>query len=225
MDVFEQLLGKHGSVDGERPSRDPRELNEPVARRGRPTAYNKLLSPAERQIVLMHVAKASNDAIAMMLGSNQAHIREVLTRPHVLSFIGFLEMTAADSIAPTVEKLNQAIESAATRAFVVARDNMEDMHEMGEELRDGGDIKNSIRAKLGAVATAQDILDRAGKRAPTRIVGDVRHVIDTDALHHLAKTIEVVGVVKEIEVDPRQQASDSERDSPGDSVNEGEGKE
>lgn len=200
MDVFEQLLGKHGSVDAR--TSGPARAGEPTSvsdvytdsnyrRRGRPATYNKLLSPMERRITMLHVGGASLDAIAMLLGVAQAHVRDVVTRPHVLSYIGFLEMTTASSIQPAVEKLNEAIETAAARAFVVASDNMEDLNEMGEELRDC-DTKNSIRAKLGAVATAQDILDRAGKRAPTRIVGDVRHVVDADALSHLAKTIEVV---------------------------------
>jgi hypothetical protein len=65
-----------------------------------------------------------------------------------------------------VEDLNIAIEHTAKEAWQVEVRNMRELDEMGMQL---DEPKHQIRAKLGAIHTAQDILDRAGKRAPTKI--------------------------------------------------------
>lgn len=169
------------------------------------------LTPVERRAALMRAAGATLAAIGQFLGSEEQHVKDILHRPHVLSFMGFLNATDCESLTPSVEKLNEAIETTAARAFVVARDNMEDLHEMGEDLR-GADDRTAVRAKLGAVATAQDILDRAGKRAPTRIIGGVVHTVDPTALDHLASVVERIGerseqkqIAETIEVIPERE--------------------
>jgi predicted metal-dependent phosphoesterase TrpH len=81
-----------------------------------------------------------------------------------------IEATIASGIAQGVEDLNVAIETAADEAFGVELVNMRDLHQMGMDICQETAPREKIKAKLGATAIAQDILDRAGKRAPTRVV-------------------------------------------------------
>lgn len=145
------------------------------------------LEPIERRVALMRAAGASQNAIGRFLDCDQATVDAILSRPRVSRYLIALESTYAQGISESVGNLSTAIETAATRAFEVEQTVMERLFIQQE----------SIRAQLGAAQTAQDILDRAGKRAPTRVQAEVQHSISPDALEHIAdvlretRTIEV----------------------------------
>jgi hypothetical protein len=63
--------------------------------------------------------------------------------------------------------LNEAIESASHEAFQVELESMRELQEIGQMALEPQHV---IKAKVEASNIAQDILDRAGKRAPTRVV-------------------------------------------------------
>jgi hypothetical protein len=84
-----------------------------------------------------------------------------------------LESTMVDAIDKDhVRDLNKAIEDAAHRAFEVEETVMERLFTR----------EYDVRAQLGAAATAQDILDRAGKRAPAQQRIQVDYGIEPHAL-------------------------------------------
>lgn len=127
----------------------------------------------------MRAAGASQAGIGRFLDCDQATVDAILSRPRVARYLIALESTYAQGISESVGNLSTAIETAATRAFEVEQTVMERLFIQQE----------SIRAQLGAAQTAQDILDRAGKRAPTRVQAEVRHDISPDALEHIADVL------------------------------------
>lgn len=126
----------------------------------------RVLSHVENRVALMHVAGAKQTTIAYMLECSQGAIEDILKRPHVARQILLLTGVAGDSLSLGVENLNSAIEQAAVNAFEVEYKNMLDLDQIGDGLNETGDV---IKAKVAASNIAQDILDRAGKRAPTRV--------------------------------------------------------
>ncbi|SRR6266849_5383242 len=150
------------------------------------------LEPVERRVALMRAAGASQAAIGRFLDCDQVTVDSILGRPRVSRYLIALESTYARGIEESVVDLSNAIEKEATRAFEIERTVMERLY----------DQRESIRAQLGAAATAQDILDRAGKRAPTRTVADIRHSIDPEALRHVAS---VLRETEAIDITPRRE--------------------
>jgi hypothetical protein len=73
-------------------------------------------------------------------------------------------------------------------------------------------MEKDVRAQIGAASTAQDILDRAGKRAPTKVQTEITHTIDAEALAHVAEVLqEIHGPAAAIDVtngDRHEEASD-----------------
>jgi len=149
----------------------------------------KDLNPKERRVALMRAAGASEALIAQELESDSDHVRRILARPQVAKAITRLTAQFATEAAPIIRDLNAEIEAVAADAFDRLRRNMKILDEVGDERLEADDFKNGIRAKLGCVATTQDILDRAGKRAPTRTVGAVMHVIAPEQLEKLERII------------------------------------
>lgn len=131
------------------------------------------LEPHERRAAMMRVSGLSLAAIGQFLDCDYVTVAAILKRPRVARFMLALESTMVDAIDKNhVKDLNKAIEDAAHRAFEVEETVMERLFNR----------EYDVRAQLGAAATAQDILDRAGKRAPTQQRVQVDYGIDTHAL-------------------------------------------
>jgi hypothetical protein len=149
------------------------------------------LEPLERRIALMRASGMSEQTIGHFIDVDYMTISAILKRPRVARYLLAIESTFADDIKNGAKILDDAITHSANRAFYVEKEVMERLFEQ----------KESIRAQLGAATTAQDILDRAGKRAPTKIQTEITHTIDADALGRVAQ------VLKEhqaIDVTPRR---------------------
>jgi hypothetical protein len=149
------------------------------------------LEPLERRVALMRAAGMSEQTIGHFIDVDYMTISSILKRPRVARYQLAIESTFADDIKHGAKILDDAITHTANRAFVIEKEVMERLFEQ----------KESVRAQLGAATTAQDILDRAGKRAPTKIQTEVTHTIDAEALGRVAQ------VLKEhqaIDVTPRR---------------------
>ena len=161
----------------------------------RPTRYvhqattYRSLTPQESRVALMRVAGASEATIALEIESDTQHVRTILSRPHVAKQITKLSSQFAADAAPVIRNINAEIEAVAADAFDRLRRNVEIFDEVGDNRLAEGDYKNGLRAKLGCVATTQDILDRAGKRAPTKSIGAVMHVVAPEQLEKLERII------------------------------------
>lgn len=126
------------------------------------------LESHERRACMLRAAGGSIQMIALELECSAETVRQLLKRPRVARFLMLLQGFVADGVEDLVEAVNVKIRATADRAFEVESTMMEDFVDMGEQHDDDPHVK--IRAKLGAVATAQDILDRAGNRAPTKTI-------------------------------------------------------
>jgi len=149
------------------------------------------LEPLERRIALMRSAGMSEQTIGHFIDVDYMTIKAILNRPRVARYLLAIESTFANDIRNGAKVLDEAITHTANRAFVIEKEVMERLFEQ----------KESIRAQLGAATTAQDILDRAGKRAPTKIQTEVTHTIDADALGRVAQ---VLREHQAIDVSPRR---------------------
>lgn len=131
------------------------------------------LEPHERRAAMMRAAGMSLAAIGQFLDCDYVTIAAILKRPRVARFLLAVESTMVDGVDKDhVRTLNQSIEDAAHRAFDIETTVMERLFNR----------EYDVRAQLGAAATAQDILDRAGKRAPTQQRVQVDYGIDASAL-------------------------------------------
>ena len=164
------------------------EVARPTHYVHRGTTY-KNLTPQESRVVLMRCAGATEAAIAVQIESDSLHVQRILARPHVAKEITKLSAQFATDAAPVIRNINAEIEAVAADAFDRLRRNMEIFDEVGDSRLAEGDYKNGLRAKLGCVATTQDILDRAGKRAPTKTLGAVMHVVAPEQLEKLERII------------------------------------
>jgi hypothetical protein len=147
------------------------------------------LEPLERRVVLMRAAGMSEQTIGHFLDCDYPTVGAILRKPHVARYLIAIESTFVNEIADSAKHLDRSIEHAANRAFIVNREVMERLFEQ----------KESVRAQLGAATTAQDILDRAGKRAPTKIQTEMMHTIDAEALE---KVVDVLREHKAIDITP-----------------------
>jgi hypothetical protein len=148
-------------------------------------------------VALMRASGMSEATIGHFLDCDYMTVNAILKRPRVARYLIALEATFVQDLKESAKHLDNAILSEANRAFHVEKNVMERLYEM----------RDSIRAQLGAAATAQDILDRAGKRAPTRVQTEVTHTIDAEALSHVAK---VLGEHKAIDVTHYQNGTNGE---------------
>jgi hypothetical protein len=145
------------------------------------------LEPIERRACMMRASGMSDAVIARFLDIDSGLVGQIFKRPRVARFLIALEGTFINDISKSAKILDTAIMHEATRAFQIEKQVMERLFEK----------EDSIRAQLGAAATAQDILDRAGKRAPTKILAEVMHTIDAEALELVA---DVLAEAKAIDV-------------------------
>jgi hypothetical protein len=138
------------------------------------------LEPLERRVALMRAAGMSEQTIGHFIDVDYMTISAILKRPRVARYLLAIESTFANDIRAGAKTLDDAITHTANRAFVIEKEVMERLFEQ----------KESVRAQLGAATTAQDILDRAGKRAPTRIQTEVTHTVDAEALSRVARVLQ-----------------------------------
>src|SRR5215471_18616013 len=150
------------------------------------------LEPLERRVALMRAAGMSEAVIGRFIDTDYMTVNAILKRPRVARYLLALESTFVEEIAPSAKNLTAAIDNAAHRAFEIEKDVMERLYAKDQD----------IRAQLGAATTAQDILDRAGKRAPTKIQSETIHTIDAEALAHVAKVLGEVNGHSVIDVTP-----------------------
>jgi hypothetical protein len=162
------------------------------------------LEPLERRVALMRAAGMSEAVIGRFIDTDYMTVNAILKRPRVARYLIALESTFVEEIGPSAKHLDAAIQNEARRAFVVERSVMERLFEQ----------KENVRAQLGAATTAQDILDRAGKRAPTKIQTEITHTIDAEAL---ARVAEVLQEHKALDVTPRR-IGDGEAEENGDGL-------
>src|SRR5215467_3909306 len=137
------------------------------------------LEPLERRVALMRAGGMSEQTIGHFIDVDYMTIKAILNRPRVARYLLAIESTFADDIKHGAKILDDAITHTANRAFYIEKEVMERLFEQ----------KESVRAQLGAATTAQDILDRAGKRAPTKIQTEVTHTIDSEALGRVAQVL------------------------------------
>lgn len=165
-------------------------------------AIDKDLNPTERKIAMMRVAGATIDSIAYMLEVANGTIEYVLRKPHVANYILLLTAYTGRGIEEGIRNLNEAIDSAATEAFDIEMKSMRELDSLGDDpvlLRP----PDRIKAKVAASTIAQDILDRAGKRAPTRVINAQLHGTIPEAA--LARVSDVLSEINQtIDVTPHQ---------------------
>lgn len=137
------------------------------------------LHPLERRVAFMRVAGADLRTIALVTEKDETSIREITLRPRVANFMMVCTGMIADELAPAVGNLNDSINEAATRAFEIENTVMERLFANDE----------SVRAQMGAASTAQDILDRAGHRAPAKAITYNMHEIAPGSINQLARAI------------------------------------
>lgn len=165
------------------------------------------LEPLERRIALMHVAGASEHVIAEFLTMNPQTVGNILARPRVAKFCLMLHGVVSDGLEEGVEDLNKAFKAKASDAFAREHAAMERMDEIAKD----NECKPStrIRANMGVVFTAKDILDRAGYRAAQKVYTYGENSVTPEAAASLADAAREIRMLREaertIDVTPQQQ--------------------
>lgn len=145
------------------------------------------LNPSQRRIAMLSVAGMSEGAIAIQLGMAAGQISKVLKQPNVTRYITRISAEMATEIAPVARNITAELETIAGEALSRQVNVMRTLDQVGDDALEKDDLKNGIRAKLGVLATTQDILDRAGKRAPTKTIGAVAHIVAPESLERLER--------------------------------------
>lgn len=143
-----------------------------------------VLSAAERQVANLHLGGATEPTIAQILDTSQGTVNSILRRPKVARYIMQVSALCGANMAESIENLNEAIEHAATRAFDVEVEAMERLFNL-----DNPEDRRYVHAQTASATIAQDILDRAGKRAPTRVQQSVTYGIDDKTLNELSRVV------------------------------------
>lgn len=149
------------------------------------------LNPLERRIALMRLAGASVPSIVMATERDETYVYHVLKRERVVHFMNIVTGMMVQEAAPVAASLNNVIQATKGRAFEVEREVMENLFRLtpdGEEVT----IRDYIRAQIGAATTAQDILDRAGERAPAQTVNLHAHAVAPQTIDSLTKALSEV---------------------------------
>lgn len=169
----------------------------------------------------MHVANASLMTIAQVLELNTEQVDIILKRPRVARFILLLHGVVSDGLEEGILDLNAAIKQKAARAFELEALEMESLHDIGDD----SDVQTSVRvrAKLGTVFTARDILDRAGHRAPTKIYNYGNSEIPPEAAEALTAAARELADLRRresdvIDVTPRASSPGEGHDEEGNDV-------
>lgn len=164
------------------------------------------LEPLERRVALMRAAGMSEAVIGRFIDTDYMTVKNILLRPRVARYLIALESTFVEEISESAKHLDAAIQNEATYAFDVERKVMDRLFAM----------EQNVRAQIGAASTAQDILDRAGKRAPTKVQTEVTHTIDAEALAHVATVLQEVHGQAAIDVTPNGNGGQNGREEAGD---------
>ena len=155
------------------------------------------LNPTERKVAMLHAAGMSMPAIAIQMQWTSDRVENVLKRAHVSRYITTLIAAISEEITPVARQLTVELEAFAGEALDRQVNVMRTLDRIGDEALEKSDLKNGIRAKLGVLASTQDILDRAGKRAPTRTIGAVAHIVAPESLERLERIMtEVAGATR-----------------------------
>lgn len=133
-----------------------------------PSPRSANLTSLERTVAVMHTGGATHAAIAHLLEMSEPSVANILHKPHVAHFCMLLHAIVSGDISKGVQDVSKAIDTQAARAFELETEQMERLNDLANR----EDLKPSteVRARLGVVTTAADILDRAGKRAPTKVI-------------------------------------------------------
>lgn len=139
------------------------------------------LQGAEKRIAFLHLSDLDNSTIAFMMETSADAVHSTLIRPHVAKFIAQQRAIFVDDIRPVMKDMNLQIKEHTERAWEVEKDVMERLYDIPDVHKD------YVRAQLGAASTAQDILDRAGNRAPTKILQKNEYAIAPESLSQLER--------------------------------------
>lgn len=145
------------------------------------------LEPLELKVAHLRYAGASQGVIAYLAQCSQGHIEAILKRPRVADYLLKLTALHQTDLAPAVRNLNEAIEYEADHAFEVEKQAMDRLAGVWD---DAEPTKLHVQAQLGSAQLAQDILDRAGKRAPTKIQQQIRHEVAPATIEHLGRIMQ-----------------------------------
>lgn len=193
MGWVEQIIYDGPEAQGRTEYEPPTNAKNATKKLGRPKGSYKdrheILSPTEQKVVLLKASGMSAPAIAIQLEMNAEQVYNVLERSHVAKAFTRVTAQMCGEIAPVARAISEELEAVAGEAFDTTVSVMRDLNAVGDEALAVEDLKNGIRAKLGALTSAQDILDRAGKRAPTRTIGAMVHAIAPEQLEKLERIV------------------------------------
>lgn len=147
----------------------------------------------------MHVAGASNHVVAEMLAMNPLTVANILERPRVQKFCLLLHGVVSDGLEEGVADLNAAFKAKAQRAFELEHAAMDRMDKLASTADETVGPNTRIRASMGVVFTAKDILDRAGYRAPTKVYTYGEGSITPEAANALADAARELRQLREID--------------------------
>ena len=182
------------------------DLSDLIGRRaghpGRPRSSryrgeDRTLTVKERKIAHLRLADATEDVIALMVGCSASDVKQILQRDVVKKYLRVITAEAAEDVRPVIRDLTKEIEEKSKRAFEIECQIMEDMFQF-----DSADERSVVRARALASANAKDILDRAGKRAPTKVLERREVAIAPDTLDALGRIIGDVSSTKAIDITP-----------------------
>ena len=132
----------------------------------------------QRRIALMMASGMTQDAIARFLDTETADVHITANNPRVQKFLFALQSTFVDDLRPVAERINKTMLASAERAQQVVNEIMEEMHS-----------SERIDAKRVALASAQDILDRAGFRPTQRVEQATVHAVHPDSVRQISEVL------------------------------------
>jgi hypothetical protein len=148
------------------------------------------LDPIERRVASLHIGGASNDVIGYLVECSAEHVGVILKRPRVAQFLMKMTAIVGEELGPALKNLGEAMDDAAERAFEVECEAMERLFAL-----DDAEDKKFVHAQASAANIAQDILDRTGKRAPTKIQQRVEYSIAPQTVEHLTRIMSEAGTI------------------------------
>ena len=131
---------------------------------------------------MMRVAGMAEDAIARFADITEASVASTLSSTRVQKYLLALQSTFIDDLRPLAVRMNEIITGNAERAARVVAEIMEEMHQRPEP-----------RAKSVALASAVDILDRAGYRPTQRVEQANIHAVHPDSIQQIADVLRELG--------------------------------
>lgn len=136
------------------------------------------LRGTDRQVAHMRLANASVDAIAAMMEITTHQVNVILEKPTVQKYIAKVTAAFVDEAKPTMMTVTQALADAALEAKDTVLGVMREMRSNPEPA-----------AQRVALASAQDILDRAGHKPALRVEEAKVHAIHPETLKELGSVL------------------------------------